>query len=101
MAQQAILCVILKVRNRRRETKGTGGAFCGNVCYSSPIHYAQSKGIAPRRCFRYNLDMDIADNAKKYIIALNQGTTTSRAVIFNRNRERVSFSQRALAQFYP
>lgn len=45
--------------------------------------------------------MNTDNNGKKYIIALDQGTTTSRAVIFNRDVERVSFSQRALAQFYP
>lgn len=45
--------------------------------------------------------MDNTQEEKKYIIALDQGTTSSRAVIFNKDVERVSVSQRALTQYYP
>lgn len=38
---------------------------------------------------------------KKYIIALDQGTTSSRAVIFNHTMEKTSFSQREFTQYYP
>lgn len=37
----------------------------------------------------------------KYVIALEQGTTTTKAVIFNKELERVSISQRALTQYFP
>lgn len=38
---------------------------------------------------------------KKYIIALNQGTTSSRAVVFDRNQQIVAISQREFTQIYP
>ncbi len=38
---------------------------------------------------------------KKYIIALDQGTTSSRAVIFNKENEIVSISQKEFKQIYP
>ena len=37
----------------------------------------------------------------KYIMALDQGTTSSRAVIFDRQCRVVSMAQRGLAQYYP
>ena len=38
---------------------------------------------------------------KKYMIALDQGTTSSRAVIFNHNQEIVRIAQREYTQYYP
>jgi glycerol kinase len=38
---------------------------------------------------------------KQYIIALDQGTTSSRAVVFNRAGEIVAIRNKALNQFYP
>ena len=38
---------------------------------------------------------------KKYIIALDQGTTSSRAVIFDREQRIVNISQREYTQRYP
>ena len=38
---------------------------------------------------------------KKYIIALDQGTTSSRAVIFNHNGEIVQIAQKEFSQIYP
>lgn len=39
--------------------------------------------------------------SKKYIIALDQGTTSSRAVIFNKNTDIISSAQREYTQIYP
>lgn len=41
------------------------------------------------------------ENNKKYIVALDQGTTSSRAVIFDHNQNIVSLSQREFKQIYP
>ena len=38
---------------------------------------------------------------KKYIIALDQGTTSSRAVIFDRNQRIINIAQREYTQYYP
>ncbi len=38
---------------------------------------------------------------KKYIIALDQGTTSSRAIIFDRNQKVVGLAQHELPQIYP
>ncbi|MBQ6568716.1 MAG: glycerol kinase GlpK [Clostridia bacterium] len=38
---------------------------------------------------------------KKYIIALDQGTTSSRAIVFDRNKNIVSMAQKEFAQHYP
>ena len=38
---------------------------------------------------------------KKYIIALDQGTTSSRAIIFDKNMNIVSTAQKELTQIYP
>jgi len=38
---------------------------------------------------------------EKYIIALDQGTTSSRAIIFDKNQQIVGISQRELTQIYP
>ncbi|MGO3346133.1 MAG: glycerol kinase GlpK [Marinomonas sp.] len=40
-------------------------------------------------------------NNKKYMIALDQGTTSSRAIIFDHNAKIVSVSQREFTQYYP
>jgi glycerol kinase len=37
----------------------------------------------------------------KYILALDQGTTSSRAILFDRNGNAVSSAQKELTQFYP
>ena len=37
----------------------------------------------------------------KYIVALDQGTTSSRAVVFNQHAEIVSSAQREFTQYYP
>src|SRR5665647_2315452 len=39
--------------------------------------------------------------SKKYILALNQGTTSSRAIIFDRNGVIISSSQKEFKQIYP
>ncbi len=38
---------------------------------------------------------------KKYIVALDQGTTSSRAIVFDRNQRIVAVSQREFKQIYP
>lgn len=38
---------------------------------------------------------------KKYIIALDQGTTSSRAIIFDREQNIIAISQKEITQFYP
>ena len=38
---------------------------------------------------------------KKYIVALDQGTTSSRAVIFDREQNIVGLAQREYTQYYP
>jgi glycerol kinase len=38
---------------------------------------------------------------KKYILALDQGTTSSRAIIFDRNGQPVSSAQKEFAQHFP
>ena len=38
---------------------------------------------------------------KKYIIALDQGTTSSRAIIFNKDTKIIAKSQREITQIYP
>ena len=38
---------------------------------------------------------------KKYIMALDQGTTSSRAIIFNHSGEIVKIAQNETSQFYP
>ncbi|WP_162064085.1 glycerol kinase GlpK [Vibrio taketomensis] len=38
---------------------------------------------------------------KKYIVALDQGTTSSRAIVFDQNARIVSVSQREFSQIYP
>lgn len=37
----------------------------------------------------------------KYIVALDQGTTSSRAIIFDENQRIVAISQKQLTQIYP
>lgn len=38
---------------------------------------------------------------KKYIVALDQGTTSSRAVIFDKDQKIVNIAQREYTQYYP
>ncbi|WP_352405031.1 FGGY family carbohydrate kinase, partial [Sporanaerobacter acetigenes] len=38
---------------------------------------------------------------KKYIMALDQGTTSSRAILFNKNAEIVQVAQKEFKQIYP
>ena len=38
---------------------------------------------------------------KRYIVALDQGTTSSRAIVFDREGKIVGVSQREFAQIYP
>ena len=38
---------------------------------------------------------------KKYIVALDQGTTSSRAVVFDKNGDIVSVSQKEFTQIFP
>ncbi len=38
---------------------------------------------------------------KKYILALDQGTTSSRAIIFNQNAQKVASGQREFTQYFP
>ena len=38
---------------------------------------------------------------EKYIMAIDQGTTSSRAIIFNKKREKVSSSQKEFTQIFP
>lgn len=43
----------------------------------------------------------IGGSMEKYILAIDQGTTSSRAIIFNRNSEIVSIAQKEFKQYYP
>ena len=38
---------------------------------------------------------------KKYVLALDQGTTSSRAILFDRNGRIVNISQKEFTQIYP
>ena len=38
---------------------------------------------------------------KKYLLALDQGTTSSRAILFDRDQNILAISQRELTQIYP
>ena len=38
---------------------------------------------------------------KKYVLALDQGTTSSRAILFDRNGRIVNISQKEFTQLYP
>lgn len=40
-------------------------------------------------------------NTKKYIVSLDQGTTSSRAVVFNHDGDIIGMSQREFTQYYP
>jgi len=40
-------------------------------------------------------------NQKKYIVALDQGTTSSRAILFDRAQNMISMAQREFTQIYP
>src|SRR5690606_15856527 len=57
----------------------------------------------PRHLFLFRpkaIDMTDTEN-KNYIIALDQGTTSSRAIIFDRDANVVCTAQREFAQHYP
>ena len=38
---------------------------------------------------------------KKYILALDQGTTSSRAILFDRDQNMISVCQKEFTQIYP
>lgn len=38
---------------------------------------------------------------EKYILALDQGTTSTRAILFDRDKEILGLSQREFTQIYP
>ena len=38
---------------------------------------------------------------KKYIVALDQGTTSSRAIVFNAKAKKIASSQREFTQYFP
>ena len=38
---------------------------------------------------------------KRYIIALDQGTTSSRAIVFDKNQNILGISQKEITQIYP
>lgn len=38
---------------------------------------------------------------EKYILSLDQGTTSSRAIIFNKNGEIVQIAQKEFTQYFP
>ena len=38
---------------------------------------------------------------KQYLVSLDQGTTSSRAIIFDRNQNIISMAQQEFAQHYP
>ena len=38
---------------------------------------------------------------QKFILALDQGTTSSRAVVFNKNVEKIAVAQREFQQYFP
>lgn len=40
-------------------------------------------------------------SAKKFILALDQGTTSSRAIIFNSNAQKVAYEQQEFTQYFP
>ena len=46
-------------------------------------------------------DISDLDVNGKYIMALDQGTTSSRCIIFNRAGEMISVAQREFSQIYP
>ncbi|HAC66435.1 MAG TPA: hypothetical protein DCP19_00300, partial [Pseudomonas sp.] len=43
----------------------------------------------------------MTDQNKQYIVALDQGTTSSRAIVLDRNANVVTIAQREFAQIYP
>ncbi|NFO97700.1 glycerol kinase GlpK [Clostridium botulinum] len=49
----------------------------------------------------YDTTVDITDIDKKFIMALDQGTTSSRCIIFNKQGEIISVSQKEFSQIYP
>lgn len=49
----------------------------------------------------YDTTVDIIDIDKKFIMALDQGTTSSRCIIFNKQGEMISVSQKEFPQIYP
>ncbi|MDP3540365.1 MAG: glycerol kinase GlpK [Azonexus sp.] len=44
---------------------------------------------------------NVADRASQYILALDQGTTSSRAILFDRQGQIFGISQQSFTQFYP
>lgn len=44
---------------------------------------------------------DNVQNEKKYILALDQGTTSSRAIVFNQKAQKISSAQQEFTQHFP
>jgi len=66
------------------------------------------ENLAAKRSNRYlaalvnnNLTAPTMDTSKKYILALDQGTTSSRAIIFNHDGKPIASSQRTFTQHFP
>lgn len=66
------------------------------------------KNLAAKRSNRYlaalvnnNLTAPTMDTSKKYILALDQGTTSSRAIIFNHDGKPIASSQKTFTQHFP
>lgn len=43
----------------------------------------------------------MSNNKKKYVLALDQGTTSSRAILFNENAQKVASGQQEFTQYFP
>jgi len=52
-------------------------------------------------CLFFGAPLSVNLTAMKYILALDQGTTSSRAVLFNRNGQPVATAQQEFTQFFP
>ncbi len=67
------------------------------ICSHSPKYFLVFNVI--NSLFLY--DVCTEGTMKKYILALDQGTTSSRAIIFDKNHQVVSMAQTELTQIYP
>jgi glycerol kinase len=52
-------------------------------------------------CLFFGAQLSVNLPAMKYILALDQGTTSSRAVLFNRNGQPVATAQQEFTQYFP
>lgn len=48
-----------------------------------------------------NLSIQINSSTKKYVLAVDQGTSTSRAIVFNHHGEVIAMAQQAFTQYFP